>query len=61
VLERENKYIINVGAAVAGTVMNNFIHYHYSNSDVLRACFTPKFVTHALQTFSHLIFKNSLR
>ena len=46
-IERDNKYIFNVGAAVAGTVMNNFICYHYFNSDVLRACFTPKFVTHA--------------
>lgn len=47
-IERENKYIFNVGAAVAGTVMNNFICYHYFNSDISRACFTPKFVTHAL-------------
>ena len=40
VLGRENKYIINAGAAVAGTVMNNFIRYHYSNSDVESLLYT---------------------
>lgn len=39
-LGRENKYIINAGAAVAGTVMNNFIRYHYSNSDVESLLYT---------------------